>query len=294
LDVRSAGLPVPDGRSLLVAYILSTHQAEPDLVFPDAMLRRIVPLRADVVSWLAKDREKAMRLMVAMGHRLADDVVVAAVAAGVSQLVVLDAGLSTVCYRRPYPGMRLYEVDLAQTQRWKRQSLAVAGIGVPPSLRYIEIGADHNLAVADFGSGGYDFGASTLVIWLDGTVFLPERALSETLDWLGQHRNRLELVLSFVQPPDVGFPGVREAIAPVVKFMARTADPILSFFDPADVREALHGHGFEMVEHIRWSELLARYRPAATDVADPLGAHVTHAIRLPAAAGNGTMNADLI
>ena len=41
-------------------------------------------------------------------------------AQGVTQYVVLGAGLDTFAYRNPFPQLRVFEVDFPATQEWKR------------------------------------------------------------------------------------------------------------------------------------------------------------------------------
>lgn len=282
-------IPVgPDFRSLIVAYTLMSHQFEPEVVFSDPILARIVPFRDDPISTTAvgdEETQSSMKLQLALHHRYADDVIAGAVAAGLSQLVVLDAGLNTVAHRRGYPTTRVYEVDVASTQRWKRQNLAASGVGVPATLSYVELGDDHDLAVADFESRGYDFAAATLVVWLDGLMFLPAEALSNTVGWLDRHHGRVELVANYLPPPATAPSTIREASEPVFEFMARTAEPLVTFFEPDRVHDALRRHGFDSIEDIGWAELCARYLPAAALRPDPLGVHVTHATRSPGEPG---------
>ena len=68
-----------------------------------------------------------LRFFVAVRHRFAEDVVAAAVARGVRQVVVLGAGLDTFAYRHPHEGLRVYEVDFPATGAWKRERLRRGG-----------------------------------------------------------------------------------------------------------------------------------------------------------------------
>ena len=231
MNAQDVGLPVLDSRSAILAYALLTHQLDAAAVFRDAILTRILPLRGNLVpeSVSDADAQSAMQLQVALCHRYAEDVAFAAADSGISQLVILDAGLDTLCYRRSYPTMRLYEVDAEQTQRWKRQNLAVSGVVIPPTLSYIDLKNDQILKTADFERAGYDFGASTLVVWLDSTMFLPHSAIIETLDWLDQHRNHVEFIFSYLQPPATVLSETGVAIGSMIDFMAKTNSPLVSF-----------------------------------------------------------------
>ena len=73
---------------------------------------------------------------MAVRSRLAEDELARAVSRGVSQYVILGAGLDTFAYRNPHPvsALRVFEVDFAATQAWKRRKLAAAAIPLPASL----------------------------------------------------------------------------------------------------------------------------------------------------------------
>ena len=74
----------------------------------------------------------------------------AAVERGVSQVVVLGAGLDTYAYRSVLGDrLRIFEVDHPATQAWKRQRLEEAAIAVPGYLTF----RSHRFRKPDFGRG---------------------------------------------------------------------------------------------------------------------------------------------
>ena len=60
---------------------------------------------------------------MAVRSRYAEDRLAEAVAKGVTQYVILGAGLDTFAYRNPFPSLRVFEVDFPATQEWKRAML---------------------------------------------------------------------------------------------------------------------------------------------------------------------------
>jgi methyltransferase (TIGR00027 family) len=107
----------------------------------------------------ARDLERAMhpvardfRLYMCVRSRYAEDRLALAVSQGVSQYVVLGAGLDTFAYRNPFTTLRVFEVDFPATQEWKRQMLAdatiqLAGRGALPHARCVSL--DHRCHCAD-------------------------------------------------------------------------------------------------------------------------------------------------
>jgi methyltransferase (TIGR00027 family) len=79
--------------------------------------------------------------------RFVEDLVAEESVRGVAQYVVLGAGLDTFAQRRPEIAARLrvFEVDRAGPQLWKRNRLIELGLGVPDWLRLVPV---------DFEPGG--------------------------------------------------------------------------------------------------------------------------------------------
>src|ERR1017187_5284252 len=70
---------------------------------------------------------RAFRAFMAARSRYAEDELARAVAHGITQYVVLGAGLDTFAYRNPHSGLRVFVVDHPATQAWKREHLETAG-----------------------------------------------------------------------------------------------------------------------------------------------------------------------
>src|SRR5713101_1581134 len=105
----------------------------------------------------------ALRAFLVARSRYAEDMLARAVAQGVTQYVLLGAGLDTFAYRNPYPHLRVFEVDHPATQQWKRDLLYQNSIPIPPTLIY---------APLDFETQA--FGTQSLPTQLRATGFNPQ------------------------------------------------------------------------------------------------------------------------
>jgi methyltransferase (TIGR00027 family) len=81
------------------------------------------------------------RAAIVARARFVEDLVVEQVGRGVSQYVILGAGLDTFTQRRADIASRLavFEVDQPGPQAWKRQRLIELGYGVPDWLRLVPV-----------------------------------------------------------------------------------------------------------------------------------------------------------
>jgi methyltransferase (TIGR00027 family) len=68
------------------------------------------------------------------------DRLVASVARGIGQVIVLGAGLDTTGYRGLLPpAVKVFEVDHPATQASKKETLRAAGIPAPPSVAFVPL-----------------------------------------------------------------------------------------------------------------------------------------------------------
>src|ERR1700733_6541129 len=76
------------------------------------------------------------RVQVTCRSRYAEHALARAIGAGVTQYVILGAGLDSFAYRGGLPAgrVRVFEVDHPASQQVKRAALAAAGIAVPDGV----------------------------------------------------------------------------------------------------------------------------------------------------------------
>ena len=84
---------------------------------------------------------RGVRAVIVARGRFIEDLVAEQAAAGVTQFVILGAGLDTIAERRPELGdrLRVFEVDQPGTQAWKRRRLLELGVGVPDWLQLVPV-----------------------------------------------------------------------------------------------------------------------------------------------------------
>ena len=90
---------------------------------------------------------RPFRASIVARARFIEDLVVEQAGRGLSQYVILGAGLDSFAQRRPEIASRLsvFEIDPPGPQAWKRQRLIELGFGVPDWLRFVPV---------DFEAGG--------------------------------------------------------------------------------------------------------------------------------------------
>src|SRR5205085_4893359 len=109
---------------------------------------------------------KGMRASIVARARFIEDLVEEQVNQGVTQYVILGAGLDTFAQRRPEIAsrMRVFEIDQPAPQAWKQKRLLELGFGIPEWLRLVPVDFEAGPSLwAQPASGGFHAGQPAVV-----------------------------------------------------------------------------------------------------------------------------------
>jgi methyltransferase (TIGR00027 family) len=208
---------------------------------------------------------RAFRAFMAARSRYAEDELARAVAHGVTQYVVLGAGLDTFAYRNPHPGVRVFEVDHPATQAWKREQLQAAGIPTPLSLTFVPIDFEQQTLADGLAHSGFDAKAAAFFSWLGVTPYLTREACMTTLSFIGKMPAGSGVVFDFAVDRKLLSLGQKMALAALSKRVARYGEPFQLFFDPGKLQDELKSLGFHRTEFLQGEQINARYFKDRTD-----------------------------
>lgn len=274
----------PSRTALAVAAHRAAHQVlEDGRVFTDPLARTILGDDAEraVEAARANPSMGGMRFFVAARADIAETHLKAGVETrGITQLVVLGAGLDTFAYRNPY-GDRLavFEVDHPETQAWKRRRLAEIGIDIPASLTYAPVDFERDDLMAALADAGFDSAKRTFFTWLGVVPYLTKPAIDETLGRIAGVAGGAEVVFDYSDPPSALSGAAATAQQERAARVAALGEPFLSYFPPSELHAKLASLGLSEIDDLGPRALLARYYPdlqLPPDVRDA-GGHVIFA-----------------
>ncbi len=161
-------------------------------------LCELKPLRQMFFNMMEKNMP-GMRNGFPSRKRYINDKMADIVAANIETMVILGAGLDSLAYRIPeLSKLRVYEVDLPENIRYKRQKLeALYGI-VPAHVTLVPVNfEDRNLEDA-LRQAGYSFDHKTAFVWEAVTQYLTEAAVRDTFSVLAKAVPGSRLLFTYV------------------------------------------------------------------------------------------------
>ncbi len=190
------------------------------------------------------------RGFMAARSRYAEDRLAEAVANGVTQYVVLGAGLDTFAYRNPFSALRVFEVDFPATQVWKRSMLKKAAIALPPNLVFVALDFEHQTLAEGLADGGLELDKPAFFSWLGVVPYLTLDAFRATLSVVAQMPAGSAMSFDYAVAPETLSLIGRIAFDRLSERVAAAGEPFRLFFTPEDLEAEIRRAGFQRVEQV--------------------------------------------
>jgi methyltransferase (TIGR00027 family) len=190
------------------------------------------------------------RAQVLCRSRFTEAHLAACVRTGLTQYVILGAGLDSFAYRTG-SAVRVFEVDHPATQQWKRGQLAAAGIPVPDSVSFVAMDFERDQLAGLLRQAGFDRSRPALVSWLGVTMYLTEAAIGATLAEIGGLAPGTQLVTDYILPAALRDDTGNTYAGLVAPAAAERGEPWRTVLAPDEMSALLEGQGFSAVEHVR-------------------------------------------
>ncbi|KVL52438.1 class I SAM-dependent methyltransferase [Burkholderia territorii] len=268
----------PDSTAARVALWRALHvelDAPPHVLADEVGLRLLAPApgwqqRGDMDPHFTRP----FRASIVARARFIEDLVVEQAARGVSQYVILGAGLDSFVQRRPEMASRLtvFEVDPPAPQAWKRRRLTELGFGVPDWLRFVPVDFEAKQSWRDaLVRAGFDRAKPAVVVSTGVSMYLTHDANVAALREVASLAPGSTFAMTFLLPLELADPDVRPGLEMAAKGARASGTPFVSFFTPAEIRALATQAGFARAEHVSAEELARRYFADRTDGLRPPG-----------------------
>ncbi len=187
----------------------------------------------------------ALRSHVVLRSRYSEDRLASAVRQGVSQLIVLGAGLDTFAYRQPEwaRSLRIYEVDQPASQAEKRRLLSHARIAIPDNVEFIAIDFEQTSLADGLKAAAVDFSRKTFFSCLGVTMYLSEDAVDALFEVVANLPVSSEIVFTYRRPS-------RDAESALGQQVGALGEPWTFHIEPGALAHKLNALGFRGLEEL--------------------------------------------
>src|SRR6202034_3660455 len=151
---------------------------------------------------------RPFRASIVARARFIEDLVAEQAGRGLSQYVILGAGLDSFAQRRSEIASRLrvFEIDRPGPQAWKRERLIELGFGVPDWLRLVPVDFEVSASTGGWwqplAAAGFDAARPAVVASTGVSMYLTRDATAATLRQLAGLASGSTLAMTFLLPPE--------------------------------------------------------------------------------------------
>jgi len=208
------------------------------------------------------------RASIVARARFIEDLVVGEASRGLSQYVILGAGLDSFAQRRPEIAshLKVFEVDQPGPQAWKRQRLIELGFGIPDWLHFVPVDFEAGKSWREeLVTAGFDDSKPAIVVSTGVSMYLTREANQITLSQVAALAAGSTLAMTFLLPLELADPDVRPGLEMAAKGAKASGTPFISFFTPEEIQALALEAGFRDARHISAVDLTQRYFMDRTD-----------------------------
>jgi methyltransferase (TIGR00027 family) len=249
----------PSQTALAAAAARAAHlvvDQEP-LIFRDPVAARLIgEPGAEMVGYHRRSGDHIVlagtRAQVTVRSRYTEQVLSELAGRGLTQYVILGAGLDSFAYRSPLAArIRVFEVDHRASQRWKCELVAAAQLTPPDGLALVGVDLEREPLADRLAAQGFDPSTPALVSWLGVSMYLTAEAVAATLATVGGLAAGSELVMEYALPPELRDQTGQAYADFALPVAAERGEPWRSFFTPGQLSDLLAATGLTVAEQVR-------------------------------------------
>lgn len=270
----------PDNTAVRTALWRAMHvlvDAKPYILEDEVGLRLIAPNddwgeRPDMHPQFTK----RLRASIVARARFIEDIIVEQSKKGVSQYVILGAGLDTFAQRRPdiASELQIFEIDQPNTQTWKKDRLIEHGFDILPNLHFVSVNFETLSWWEQLLKAGFNINEPAVVACTGVTLYLTKDTIISTLKQIATLGSGSLLAMTFYLPMGL----IDEEDRPLQQIAEKGAreagTPFVSFFAPNEVLTLAQEAGFKETEVISTQHLEQLYFTNRSDSLLPASGEV--------------------
>ncbi len=204
---------------------------------------------------------KRLRASIVARGRFIEDLMIEQSKFGISQYVILGAGLDTFAQRRQdiASGLQIYEIDQPNTLAWKQQRLIELGLGIHGNLHFVPVNFETSSWWTELQKMGFDTNKPAVVACTGVTLYLTKEAIISTLKQIASLAPGSKLAITFYLPIELLDEEDRPMQEIAEKGARAAGTPFVSFFTPDEILALAHEAGFKEASTISTKDMEKLY-----------------------------------
>lgn len=210
---------------------------------------------------------KRLRASIVARARFIEDLIIEKSKQGITQYVILGAGLDTFAQRRPdiASGLQVYEIDQPDTQTWKRKRLIELGYGIPEWLHFVSVNFETSSWWQQLLESGFEISKPAFVACTGVSLYLTKDAIISTLHQIAALSPGSKLAMTFYLPIDLMDEEDRPMQQMAINGAREAGTPFVSFFSPNEILALADEAGFKESKTISTKNMEQYYFANRTD-----------------------------
>lgn len=206
----------------------------------------------DQASMLAKSMKHQAPTTIGR-TRFTEDNLLAAVDQGVSQYVILGAGMDTFAFRHRdiLKKLQVFELDHPSTQEFKKNKIAQLEWNKPQQLHFIPIDFTKENLVSVLANSSYNPDALSFISWLGVTFYLPKDVIFDTLRSIAQLASPGSSIIFDYMDADALIPGKAcKYFTKTQEIVKMAGEPMQTGFNPDTFEADIESTGLKLKKNL--------------------------------------------
>ena len=262
----------------VVAAVRALHQRRPVRIFEDPYAKLLcgwfwrLVLWIRPLEWIIAGLTKPMApvaMCLVMRARYAEQALETAVEDGITQYVIIGAGMDSFAFRRPDLMERIdvFEIDHPATQRTKLKRIRRTGLTISSRLHFVPVDLSKISALEGLAGSGFEMSRPTFLTLLGVAYYLTADSLAQTARSISRRLPAGTLLIFDYLLNEESFRSEHLLMRNKMKaFVARRGEPMISQYSLAAMHALMAEQGFETVENFALPHLEQRYREECGDL----------------------------
>lgn len=259
----------PDNTAVRTALWRALHvqvDAKPHVLEDEIGLK----LAAPQVGWQERPDmkfTKRLRASIIARARFIEDLITEQSQQGISQYVILGAGLDTFVQRKPEIAstFQVFEIDQPGTLAWKQQRLTELGFGIPEYLHFVPVDFEISSWWEQLLKAGFDTNKTAVIACSGVSLYLTKEAIISILNQIAALVPGSKLAMAFYLPMELLDEEDRPMQEIAEKGARAAGTPFVSFFAPDEILVLARDAGFKDAKTVSTKDMEQLYFAKRTD-----------------------------